>query len=273
MSKKMAKKTPKKTMGLKLTQDIIFKIFFSRNEQVLMSLLRSFLPIPDNISDVIILNPEAKDKDDQTPASKPTDALDCEPHAILPEKSDEKQVILDLRVRLSSGENINVEMQSVFSKYLQERILFYWTRLYSQGLKRGKDYDQVAPAYSLIFTTYSMLEKKFKGSINSFSIRSDEYPHDRLNKNLRIVTAELNKLPSDYKQLIDLREKWCYLLSHSEAITEAEYHYLSKDEELKMALEHLNRLSEDERLEQVALSRDLSEMTQYLHEKGLREEG
>ena len=56
-------------------------------------------------------------------------------------------------------------------------------------------------------------------------------------------------------------------------MTEAEYHYLSKDEELKMALEHLNRLSEDERLEQEALSRDLSEMTQYLHEKGLREEG
>ena len=40
-----------------------------------------------------------------------------------------------------------------------------------------------------------------------------------------------------------------------------------------MALEHLNRLSEDERLEQEALSRELSEMAQYLHEKGLREEG
>jgi len=56
-------------------------------------------------------------------------------------------------------------------------------------------------------------------------------------------------------------------------MTEAAYHYLSKDEELKMALEHLNRLSEDERLEQEALSRELSEMAQYLHERGLREEG
>ncbi|MBC6413678.1 MAG: PD-(D/E)XK nuclease family transposase [Chromatiales bacterium] len=257
----MTKKTPKKTMGLKLTQEITFKMFFSTNKQVLMSLLKRFLPIPDDISDIIILNPETGSQDNQTSSSKPTDALDCEPQAMLPDKSDEKEAVLDLRVMLSSGENINVQMQVASGKYLKERILCHWSRLYMQGFKKGKDRDPVTPTYSLTFTTDSMFGKEFKGSINSFSLRLEKHPHLPPIKGLKIVTAELNKLPSDYRQLTDLREKWCYFLNHSEAITEAEYHYLSEDEELKMALEHLNRLSEDERLKQEALSREPSEMS------------
>ena len=51
-----------------LTQDIVFKSFFSRNKQVLHSLLKSFLPLRDDISNITIINPEPRDKPAQEKA-------------------------------------------------------------------------------------------------------------------------------------------------------------------------------------------------------------
>ena len=53
-----------------LTQDIVFKSFFSRNKQVLHSLLKSFLPLSDDISNITITNPEPRDKQAQEKASQ-----------------------------------------------------------------------------------------------------------------------------------------------------------------------------------------------------------
>ena len=70
---------------------------------------------------------------------------------MLPKISSKKQIVLDLRVQLETGENINVEMQAVSDKNLLKRILFYWAKLYSQELEREESYDKVNPAYSTYF--------------------------------------------------------------------------------------------------------------------------
>ena len=51
------------TKSLKLTQDLAFKMFFSKNKQTLRSLLKNFLPISEPMLDIYILNPEPEDKD------------------------------------------------------------------------------------------------------------------------------------------------------------------------------------------------------------------
>ena len=53
-------------------------------------------------------------------------------------------------------------------------------------------------------------------------------------------------------------EKWCYLLRKSDRITKEECEYLSRDKEIKMAINHLNKLSKDEELYQEAFSRQMS---------------
>ena len=53
-----------------LTQDLVFKSFFSRNKQVLHSLLKSFLPLSDDISNITIINPEPRDKQAQEKVSQ-----------------------------------------------------------------------------------------------------------------------------------------------------------------------------------------------------------
>ena len=278
---------------LKLTQDIVFKNFFSRNKQVLISLLKNFLPISHKITDVVILNPEETDEDNKTTHTNKADSadkkskasksisqkpsisksLEIKTNSLIPERSNKKQAVLDLRVKLQTGENINVEMQTVSQKSFLKRILFYWAKLYCQDLEKGESYDKINPASSLIFTTFPVLDKKIKDFVSSFSIRRDKQPHQALNKDLKIVIVEMSKLTKAYNELLDLKEKWCYILKESEHITKEECRHLSKDEEIRMALKHLKKLSRDEKLYQRAFSEQINLVAYNLDRAGLLEEG
>ena len=257
---------------LELTQDIVFKSFFSRDEQVLISLLKSFLPLRSEIESIKILNLEEKDKVNNKKTSQ-SKALAFKETALYSDNLNKKQVFLDLRLKLSTGENINVEMQAVRQKYFLKRILFYWSKLYSKDLGRGEDYRKVRPAYSLIFTTFSVLDYKIKDFMSSFSIRRDKQPHQLFNEDLKIVIVELSKLKKGYKELLDLKEKWCYILRESSNITREEYKSLSRNEDMKMVLKHLNELSRDEQLRESALTRQMNKVAYDLDRAGLLEEG
>ena len=325
----MSKNNKEKLPFLELTQDIVFKRFFSQNKTVLISLLKNFLPLKSDIQDITILNtskptktnPEFKktknsvsakgnklkdqlieektlqsettfkvnkasslvdqnlnpDLDTKSPQSSLEEEnlkdLDLKQTSLYPLQLDKKQIVLDLRVKLVSGENINVEMQTVRHKHFLKRILFYWSKLYSHDLEKGEDYSKIKPAYSLIFTTFSVLDSKIKDFMSSFSIRRDKKPHELLNEDLKIVIVELSKLDKLYDETFDLKEKWCYILRQSGEITREEYKSLSKDEEMKMALEHLEELSRDEQLRQEAFTRKINEVAYGLDRAGLIEEG
>ena len=345
---------------LELTQDIVFKRFFSQNKEALISLLKNFLPLKSDIQDITILNTskpttistsfektkniqenrfeEAKEATNnqlktektqnteensfkstednklknqrieentlQTEATFKSNKsssleqglknlnpdfqaksyesplreeslkdLDFKQTAFYPLQIDKKQIVLDLRVKLATGENINVEMQTVRHKDFLKRILFYWSKLYSHDLERGEDYSKIKPAYSLIFTTFPVLDLRIKDFMSSFSIRRDKKPHELLNEDLKIVIVELSKLDKLYDETFDLKEKWCYILRESGKITREEYEILSKDEEMKMALDHLEELSRDEQLRQEAFTRKINEVAYGLDRAGLIEEG
>ena len=52
----MNKNKKQKLPFLELTQDIVFKRFFSQNKAALISLLKNFLPLKSEIQDITILN-------------------------------------------------------------------------------------------------------------------------------------------------------------------------------------------------------------------------
>ena len=282
---------------LKLTQDIVFKNFFSRNKQVLISLLKNFL-LTDEIADITILNPEIRktsnnkinpslskkllnikqnqsklDFENKAILEKYLNSISFKDSALYPNKLNKKQVVLDLRVKLQTGENINVEMQTVSQEFFLKRILFYWAKLYSQDLEKGDSYNKITPAYSLIFTTFPVLGKEIKDFMSSFSIRRNKEPYQLFNKDLKIVIVEMSKLTKPYDELLDLKEKWCYLLKESSNLTKEDYMYLSKDEEMDMALKHLNKLSRDEILYQEALTEEINRVAYELDRAGLLQKG
>ena len=70
----------------------------------------------------------------------PEEILDME---LLPKKlrkkyKEEKYGILDVRVRLREGEQLNIEMQSIAYDYWQERSLFYLGKMYVDQIHEGE---------------------------------------------------------------------------------------------------------------------------------------
>ena len=343
----------RKKRFIKLTQDLMFKSFFSKDEKVLISLLKSFLPALQDkqIENIQILNPESattraytsdspinrsteenKDKDinnyekssqykesgpsendkyeetnrrresfkfqkaqterikdklrekgrknemreerrtdeitqerrtDETREQRQKDksrgktkpeliSLDS---SVYPSSFSKKQITLDLRLKLNTGENINVEMQSLSQKAFLERILFYWAKLYTEDLKRGQGYEKLYPAYSLVFTDFHVLPARLTDYINSFSIRLDKQPYEELTNHLKIVIVELSKFKYENIQNLDKKGSWCYVLKKSEKLQEKELEILSK-KGLGGAMALLKNVSESDRLRYEQESRD-----------------
>ena len=228
--------TKNRSPFLNLTQDLMFKSYFKLNKNVLKSLLKAFLPLPEDssIKEVFIL-------DSFIPALT----------------HEEKSSLMDLRVQLDSGEFVNVEMQAFPHKSFTKRILLYWAKNYGSQLKTGEKYEKLCPAYSLIFSTYDLFSE-VDHFYTSFSIRSDESPYFCFDEGLRIVTVELSKFKQrDPTALLDLREEWCYLLKESKKMGEREGEKLSsKGQEMEEAMFHLKELSREESLRLVEEARE-----------------
>ena len=56
------------------------------------------------------------------------------------EKPTDKLGILDLEVEINNKEKVDIEVQLIDRKNLIERMLFYFSKLYSNTIEKGEDY-------------------------------------------------------------------------------------------------------------------------------------
>ena len=106
-------------LGIKPTVDFAFKKIFGSPENVhrLIGLLNAILELPAPITDVKILNPFNYQ-----------------------EFVGDKQIILDVRARDSTGRWLNIEMQVSVVCGLTQRLAYYACSLYADQLEAGSDY-------------------------------------------------------------------------------------------------------------------------------------
>ena len=286
-----------------LTNDRAFKAFFSNNKVLLLSLLKAFLPLPNKKSIHSFSFIETKKKPHKGVDKKQSNQkvniersslILTDPSLPSPYARD-KQVVLDLNVRLNTGEKIDVEMQASNQEAFIERTIFYWARLFTKGLEKADDYKKLSPTYSIIFTKFPLREGKIKPhlieksignkvpadlAMSSFSIRSDDPPfHYRLSEHLRMFFVQLSRFRppgGDVNKLLDLKSQWCYLLKESGRLTPKQADLLSrKGEDMALALKFLYELSADHRrqAEQEAIEkyeRDQRGIKQFVYDKALK---
>jgi predicted transposase/invertase (TIGR01784 family) len=151
--------------------DVVFKLLFAdeRNRGLLISLLTAILEPPEPITGVTVLNPD-------TPKETVVD----------------KGAILDLRVRLRGGAQINVEMQAARHPGLRQRALFYWARLYTSQIGKGDHYVQLTPALSIFILDFVELETT---RYHSHFRLLERHDHTRFSDDLALHVLELPKLP------------------------------------------------------------------------------
>ncbi|MDM8525605.1 Rpn family recombination-promoting nuclease/putative transposase [Desulfococcaceae bacterium HSG8] len=100
--------------------DLIFKKIFTKDMEILADLINSVLDLSGDrkIRTVVVKNP-----------------------AILPEELTKKFIILDIRATDNENRNYDIEMQVRKYTAYSKRILYYLSRMYSEQLESGKDYD------------------------------------------------------------------------------------------------------------------------------------
>lgn len=122
-TKDLFKNTYRSSMAL--TIDYVFHAVFGRDTDesraALMEILNIILERKDDpIKSIVLKNP-----------------IDTA------EREDEKETIMDIRAETSSGEELDIEMQSGNLSIYPDRILFYGGRLVNSSLQQGFKYDKM----------------------------------------------------------------------------------------------------------------------------------
>lgn len=107
---------------------------------------------------------------------------------------DSKLGVLDVRAKAPNGVNYNIEMQNTSSEKLPERILSYWSRLYTMNLKRGNNYNVLTKTIAVIIVNDNV--KKFellKKYHTRWNIREEDYKDMILTDDFEIHIVELPK--------------------------------------------------------------------------------
>ena len=255
-------KSQPKNQFINLCQDLMFKIFFSRNEKLLLSLAQTFIFQPKGKTiEKLKIKAEGQDwlKEMEMALRNP---------AIYPKFPGGKGVVLDILATLNTGESVNIEMQTMFHAHFRERILYYWSEVYGSDLKSGEGYETLKPAYSLVFVNFPLFERELKPTakdvlcaptasragdkskaLHSFSIRSDKPPHFVLTEHLGMIFVDLSRFSipeGDFKNMLDMMSAWCYFIKGSSCLTEEGRKALFRQSEVfKMAESALKDLSVD----------------------------
>ena len=215
---------------VKLKLDVIFKRVFGNenNKYIIAALLSALLEIPrESIRNIEINNVD-----------------------IPPEFYDQKFSRLDLRMNVD-GKIVNVEMQVNYEADFKERTLFYWSKMYSEELRSGEEYDDLKRTVCINIINFNLFDCTDYHS--HFRIMENSR-HEVLSDKFAIHFFELRKVSKEMKN--KEMEIWLQLIN---AETEGDLMAIQQATaipEVKETIVMLRQLSADEKVRQEAYYRE-----------------
>ena len=189
--------------------------------------------------------------------------LNCNP---ITEKDllDDKIGILDIKAKLNNNVNCNIELQVVDNKNIEKRILFYWSKMYCQNIKLGKDYENLEKSIVILLTDYNLDSlKELEECVTKWNIREKKHSEIVLTDVMEIYIIELKKFKRNIYDELGNLSKWIQFINNPEVITEME------DKEIKNARKVLEEISQDERERRLTELREKYIMDQKaIHDHG-----
>ena len=160
----------------------------------------------------------------ETILERKIDSIDLSRNPILRrEFKDEKLGVLDIIAKLDENEICNIELQIVDKKkHIIERILYYWSRLYSRQIKSGEDYKILQKAIVILITDFKIENLEELDYHSRWKIMEDKQGKKIiLTQKLEIDIIELPKIIGKKKEQDNLLD-WLYFLENpkSERVTE-----------------------------------------------------
>ena len=209
--------------------DLIFKLLFGdeRNREILKEFLLSVLRLPEEEYEEIIF---------------------VDPH-LLPEYDGDKLGILDVKVKLKKGKILDIEIQVNPSDVMRERVVFYVSKMVTEQISYGGDYEEIKKVISILIADYELIDNSPKYH-HRFTLYDTENKVEFTDL-IEINTLELEKLP----QVEDGTMLWNWLKFLSSENEEDFEMVAEKNPQIKNAVERLAEISSDEETRRLYESR------------------
>ena len=230
--------------------DIIFKILFGTENgiDILADFLMAVLDLsPDEYDDITIANP-----------------------FLMQEYQGDKLGILDVKLKLKSGKVINIEIQVDSVPFMESRIMFYVSRLVTEQVNEGDQYDKIKRVISIIITDHPLIDESVK--YHHRFVLYDIESGIQLTDILEIHTLEMPKA----RKMFDSAENTHLLnwMKFFDSKTKEDLDMLAQTSPaIKKATVRLMELSADEKARQLYEARLKEQRDIYAREQGALQRG
>ncbi|OOO00326.1 MAG: hypothetical protein ATN35_07960 [Epulopiscium sp. Nele67-Bin004] len=197
---------------------------------------------------------------------------------------DDKLGIIDIRSQLEDGTVVNIEIQIRDQHNMEKRTVFYWSKLYTEGIKKGEDYKELSKVITINILDFNLLSTA--SYLSTFHLREDtqteiiltdvmeihfiEYPKfiEQVGENFKKlpITRWLKLLQKDIdeneiKELIEMEPVMAYV--------ESTIDYITSDPQARLLYEG----REKARLDRISLLRGAEEKGREAGREEGRKEG
>lgn len=183
-----------------------------------------------------------------------------------------KTGILDVRAKTADGMQLDIEVQLTDQGNMEKRTLFYWGRLFNEGISKGEDYKDLAKVITINILDFNYIElKKFH---TKFHLWEDEEKDYMLTDLVEIHFIEIPKFKELKEKNLkeDKLQRWLTFF-RNDISDETLKELMDMDKDIKRAEERLEYLGSDPKTLEMYKAREKA-----LHERAnminsAREEG
>lgn len=211
---------------LKPLNDFIFKKLFGENK------------VKDNL--IAFLNAILNKKD----TNKLVTLEIIDNKELTREMIGDKTGILDVKAKTRDGMQLDIEVQLTNQNNMDKRTLFYWGRLFNEGINKGQDYTKLSKVITINILDFEYIKlKKFH---TQFHLWEDGEKHYMLTDLVEIHFIEIPKFVAlKNKDLKADKLQRCLTFLRNDISEETLRELMDMDKEIKKAEKTLEYLSSD----------------------------
>ena len=236
---------------LKVKNDFIFQKLFGQNEhkEILINFLNAVLALEteQKLTDIEIIENTRLKKD----------------------HIDDKLGILDIRARTMTGEQFNIEIQLINQYNMDQRTLFYWSKLFSAQLKEGRPFQSLKKTITINILDFDYIHIEPYHSV--FHLWEDAHQGCKLTDILEIHFLELPKFRKARPDLGKPLDRWLIFIEDSPK--EVRQMAIHNDPAIAKAEELLERLGSLDEVKRYYEAREMAIHDEVTRITGAKAEG
>lgn len=187
----------------------------------------------------------------------------------LSEKANNKESIVDLKAITEDGIIVIIEIQTYSTKNFFERTLYYWSKNYSNVLKKGEDYPKLKPVISINLIDDILFDKNDKRMHTCYLLK-EKNTNEILTDHIQLHYVEIPKFDENANIRKELKNWILFLKSNKE---EDMSQLLKEDTIFEKAMKKYNYFTDNEDLLNEYDKREAYLVYQHSLMRDFKEEG